>query len=142
MIVEVPRCGEFDTNFRFKIVNKQTNEGCVTGYTDFADAQDGNAIYSLKDDRIGNCTSTEFLAGEGPNGITEKLRVTMEASKLDILHHFHICNKMVSEGYFRFYKTDDRTIEYKSSKRSFEQASYLAASMEFDVFLIALERTY
>ena len=141
MIVEVPRCGEFDTNLRIKIINKQTNEGCVTGYTDFADAQDGNAFYSLKDERLGNCTSIEFVAGEGPNGITEKLRVTMEAQKVDI-HDFRICNNMVLKGYFRFYKTDDRTIGYKSSKRSLEQASMFATSMEFDVFLIALETTY
>ena len=140
MIVEVPRCGEEDINFRIKIYNDQTNEECVTGYTDFADAQDGTHFYSLKDDRLGNCTSIEFFAGEGPNGTTEKLRVTMEASKVDILIEFHICNKMVSEGHFRYYNTDDRTIGYKSSKRSFEQAFYTGNSMEFDVFWIALEK--
>ena len=75
MIVEVPRCGERDTNFRIKIINNQTNEACVTGYTDSADVQDGNEFYSLKNDRLGNCTSIESVAGEGP----EKLRVIMEA---------------------------------------------------------------
>ena len=138
MIVEVPRCGERDTNFRIKIINNQTNEACVTGYTDFADAQDGNEFYSLKNDRLGNCTSIESVAGEGP----EKLRVVMEAFwTKPYVHDFATCANMVIKGYFRLYKTDDSTIGYISSKRSTEQMIYgnNGKSMEFYVFLIAVE---